>query len=183
MKVAEKYKKDITFVKRCLEHDGDAWSQLLAEYKPLCMNIAHKYHCSNEFDDVFSEFIIQLLGSLSGKLGALENYKGKSSLKTYLLSIFRYTVINYLKNKKQHLLITDSEKTIDEYEGDNLSPSFLAEYSELEKILSKAITSLPEIEQKIVDFYYYHQFSLRQISKILPISVPTITNKTLILIY
>lgn len=92
-----KYKKDRQLVTVCLEKDEKAWAMFIKKYKPLTRRIATKYRCENEFEDLFSEFLIKLIGGINGKKGVMRTYDGSFALSTFLLAIFRYIVIDYIR--------------------------------------------------------------------------------------
>jgi len=156
-----KYEKDIKLADACMKSNEKAWSELISIYKPVCRIIASRLGVYNCFDDLFSEFILKLLGTVSGKSGVLRQYNSGVSLKTFLSAVFRHMVIDYLRKKK---ITTLTEKPIEQY-ADPGPPGEL-EYSGFEMELWTALNSLSILEKKIVELYYYHNLTLRDIAAI-----------------
>ena len=156
-----KYEKDIQLVAACMKNNEKAWSELIGIYKPVCGIIANQLGVLNRFDDLFSEFILKLLGTSMGKPGVLRQYHEGVSLRTFLSTVFRHMVIDYLRKKK---ITISTEKPIEQYP--DLDPPGGPEYSVLETELWTALNSLSVLERKIVELYYYHDLTLRDIAVI-----------------
>ena len=91
----------------------------------------------------------------------MKQYPGGVSLKTFLSTVFRHIVIDYLRKKK---ITISTEKPIKQYADPD--PPCGPEYSELETELWTALNSLSVLERKIVELYYYHDLTLRDIAVI-----------------
>jgi len=86
---------DCRLVAECLAMDDAAWQRCLGTYRAMCRIIACTHNLAHEFDDLFSIFIVKLLGSAEGKPGVLTRYTGQVALKTYLSVVFHHIVIDW----------------------------------------------------------------------------------------
>ena len=165
--------QDIKIAVACVQKDEHAWSELISTYKRDCMIIARKYHVSYCFNDVFSEFILKLLGKPGQTKGALERYNGSSSLKTYLSVIFSHVVLSHHRKMKTRGFIIFSDE-----------PEKLQHQKEPEAIeddsyeeLLEAIALIPENERNLIELYYYQELKLRQIADIFQCSKSKISRQ------
>jgi len=94
MEVPVKHSNDLKLASECLRVNEFAWKEFLDKYKGLCFYLAKKYNSENEFEEPFSDFIIELLGSPIGKKGALRRYDGSGSHKSFIASVFRFVLID-----------------------------------------------------------------------------------------
>ena len=157
-----KHGKDVKLVAACVSNDEKAWAKLIITYKPICKIIARQLNASHCIDDIFSEFILKLLGTSTGKPGVLRQYHGGVSLKTFLSTVFRHMIIDYHRKKK----IKISTKTPIEKILDPDLPVGM-EHTDAKTDLCVALNLLSDYERKIIELYYYHNLTLRNISKIL----------------
>ena len=160
--MGKKYEKDIIFVAACLSNDEKAWLELISTYKPICKIISQKLGAAHCFDDLFSDFILKLFGTSNGKPGVLKQYHGGVFLKTFLSTVFRHIVIDYLRKKK----INISTKIPIEQHAEQILSAGL-EYSELETELWRALNLLSVLERKIIELYYYNNLNIREIAIII----------------
>jgi len=88
-------------------------------------------------------------------------------------------LLKWLNNIQYVSIISLDEPLVENETGmlrdnvaDVLSPNpvHLIEENELKKILSKAVSELPEKEKLVVGLYYYHDLSNREIARVLEIS-------------
>ena len=156
------YDKDTTLVAACIKKEELAWSELISKYKRDCKIISQKLGASHCFDDLFSDFILKLLGTSTGKPSVLRQYHDGVSLKTFLSTVFRHLVIDYLRKKK----ITFSAKIPIE-QHTNPDPPGGLEFSELETELWSALNLLSDLERKIIELYYYNNLNIREIAKVI----------------
>jgi len=162
--IAVKHSEDLKLAADCLQMDESAWKEFLSNYKGLCFHLAKKYNCENKFGEIFSDFIIELLGLPSGKKGALKRYDGSGSLKSFVASVFRFVLID--RQRKRVIKISSlPENGINQIED---SQSLFQQLISREdrQILSKALSNLTKYEQKLINLYYFNELSLRSIAEI-----------------
>jgi RNA polymerase sigma factor (sigma-70 family) len=166
------YPEDMSLVSRCLAHDNAAWEELYGSYSAMCRIIAHKYNCINDFEDLYADFLVKLLGSVDGTPGVLSQYHGEVALKTFLSTVFRHMVIDYLRKKKRDYFMVASEKPIEAYETPDCNR---LDSAEVNHVLSDAIARLPEKYKTFIDLYYFHGFKLEKIAAITGCNVSTVS--------
>ncbi len=165
--------QDIKLAAACVQKDEQAWSELISTYRRDCIIIARKFHVSYCFDDVFSEFILKLLGKPGKVKGALERYNGTASLKTYLSVIFSRVVLSHHRKKKTRGFVIFSNKSEELYQHDETAST----ESDCNEELGEAIALLPENERTFIELYYYQGLKYRQIAEILQCNKSTISRQ------
>jgi len=165
--------QDIKIAAACVQKDEHAWSKLISEYKRDCIIIARKYNVSHCFDDVFSEFILKLLGKPGQTKGALERYNGSSSLKTYLSVIFSHVVLSHHRKMKTRGFVIFSDKPEKLYQ--QKKPELIENdcYEDLLGVLAL----IPEYERNLIELYYYQELKLWQIADIFQCSKSKISRQ------
>lgn len=157
-------------VAACLQNNEKAWKQFIHRFRPSCRIIAVHFNCLNNFDDLFSDFILKLLGSSSGKPGVLQKYKPCVALNTFLSTVFRNMLIDHLRsrNHKEHVMNSDMPIEI-AFPAQTSVPGFTqqVEYTEIERFLLNAVKNLSAYEQRLVDLYYFHELPVRQVARVL----------------
>ena len=170
--------EDVALANACLQMDEKEWAIFLRRYKPMCLAIARKKRISDEeFDNLFTDFIIKLLGGLNGKPGALRKYDGRVLLKTFLSVVFGNMAIDHLREKRAKSTPVTTEYFAGQQLPGCVHTSVAAETEEINTIVRKAVATLSKAEQRIIDLHYYDGFSLRQISDILICNKSTVSRK------
>jgi RNA polymerase sigma factor (sigma-70 family) len=171
MNTRGKNQADLQLVNACLANDEHAWTRFLRKYRKMCEIISRQYDLSFQFDDLFSEFIIKLIGT-PGRKGILHTYNGKSSLDTYLSVVFRHMLFDYHRDEK-HKKETIKEKTyIENYPDCDNKNCFFRDpiNAKLMKHLMQEVAGLPDIEKTIIELYYYQELPVRTIAGIVGFS-------------
>ena len=166
------YSDDLKLVQQCLARDEVAWEELYGKYKRVCLAIATRRELRYAFDELFSDFILKLIGSSYGSTGVLEKYTGRSSLKTFLSVVFFNMLIDYTRNRKRKNVLAiiplSEEKLI-------LKPETQTKNNDNKVV--EAIEKLLKKDQDIVQFYYYHDMSLSNIAKLFNCDTSTISKR------
>ena len=168
-----KNEKDITLAGACVQKNEKAWVELVSTYKRDCKIIARKLNVSHYFDDVFSEFILKLLGKPGQTKGALERYDGSTSLRTYLSVIFSRVVLSYHRKRKTRGFVVFTDKFEELYKPDE---SVSIENDRNEE-LTEVIAILPANERNLIQLYYYQELKFRQIADIFQCSEAKISRQ------
>jgi RNA polymerase sigma-70 factor, ECF subfamily len=104
-----------------------------------------------------------------------ESIEIKSSLEAYLYSAGRYKALNQVRNANRRAtlnqFITENQDNEDKTSGSIL------EMKELEQIINKAISTLPERCQQIFRLSREEEMSYKEIAQLLDISVNTVENQ------
>jgi|GEM_PF-3381510 len=168
-----KHEKDITLASACVQKDEKAWSELISTYRRDCIIIARKFDISHCFDEVFSEFILKLLGKPGQIKGSIERYDGSTSLKTYLSVVFSRIVLSYHRKRKTRGFVIFSDKSEELYQP----IEFATTENDCNAELAEAIAMLPENERTLIELYYYQELKLRQIAELFQCSESKISRQ------
>jgi RNA polymerase sigma factor (sigma-70 family) len=145
----------------------------------MCRIIAHTHNLGHEFDDLFSTFIVKLLGATDGKPGVLKRYNGQVTLKTYLSVVFHHIVIDHHRERQREHLHCHGSEDIDAYADtapSNTTQDPLDDPA-VDTALDHALKSLPPNEYRLVEFYYFQKLKLRQIAGIMGCSISKISRQ------
>lgn len=151
---------DSAFVFALLQHDRAAWRRLCDLSRPLCQHVAAYYNLSHERDDLFSEFILKLLGT-SSTVGALRQYRPGAALMPFLTVIMHRVALDRLRRIKARISIADGVEP-----ADCPAAASAPALSEAETDLQDVVAQLPEHDRLLVELHYYHGFTLREMAAI-----------------
>ena len=161
------YSDDLKLVQRCLGHDEGAWDELYDKYKRVCFAIAVRRELRYAFDEIFSDFVLKLIGSSDGGSGVLEKYSGRSSLKTFLSVVFFNLLIDYTRDRKRKNVLAVIPMSEEKLSHNVVPPQADDCAKKLDDKVFEAIQKLSKAHQDIVQFYYFHNLSLKEIAKLL----------------
>lgn len=138
----------------------EALKKVYLSNKDDFMFFAKKYQITEEaILDIYQDVIIALMENISlGKLQTLN-----SSLKTYLFSIGKYMIYDYLKQQKK-ILNVDDFKNIDDTIEIDFDFLFKKELNDNQKKLSLAFKLLGDKCKKILTLFYYRGFTIEEIT-------------------
>ena len=176
---------DLQLAVACIAHDEAAWTQVIALCRGLCHALTYRYGIAQEFDDLFSAFVIKLLGSGERKAGTLTKYDGSASLKTYCYFVFKHLALNHMRDTRRRSVVVETETPIEAYEHPGQGKDPVAEETskkEISLVLHAAVADLPAKERRIVELYYFQHLTVRQIGTILGCNASTVS-RTLKTIY
>ncbi len=126
------------------------------------------------FRDRYKKYvhIIHELGRRLGRAPEEDEIREELDLspEQYLAFLARARPLSFLSLEDLNL----SEKTMEEHSnrvshGKTVDPSVAAELQEVREHLAKAIDSLPEREQRIIQLYYFEELNLKEIGRVLGI--------------
>jgi RNA polymerase sigma-70 factor (ECF subfamily) len=168
---------DRALVQRCLSHEPGAWNDFVDRFLPLIYHVIH--HTSylrstplrpEDVEDVAAEILLQIV---AGDYTALRQFRGQSSLATYLTVIARRICVNELAKR---LAVREGEAKVDgrlaeaEAEEPAKAQIGLESLEEVQKLLRK----LPSKEREVVRLSYLEGRSYEEISTELHIPVNSI---------
>jgi RNA polymerase sigma-70 factor (ECF subfamily) len=110
-----------------------------------------------EYEDLVQETFLRV----SGKL---ENYRGTSSFRSFLLGIARMILLEFLRAKQRAQRFDPLEHSVADVEGGRMS-SELAR-SESHRLLLAALRELPLAEQELLELYYWQRLTAREIGEL-----------------
>ncbi len=168
---------DRDLLKRCLAHQPGAWNDFVDRFLGLIYHVVH--HTAHlrsaplraeDTEDMAAEVLLQIVAH---DYGVLRQFRGNSSLATYLTVIARRICIHELtrKNVAREVHPGPEQRDLNEVEADEMprTPG-LESLEEVEKLLSK----LPAREREVVRLYYIEGRSYEEISTELTIPVNSI---------
>jgi len=140
----------------------DAILMLYKEYRDEFIQFAQKNYglSREELKDVFQDTVIAFYENItSGKLQYLN-----SDVKTYLFAIGKRQASTYKKN----LLKIGNLSTDDDIKAILIDVAQEMEHpNELEEVVKKVLSELPDQERKILELFYYEKKSMEEIASIM----------------
>ncbi len=168
---------DRALLQRCLNHEPGAWNDFVDRFLGLIYHVVHyTAHLRStplspeDTEDVAAEILLQIVGN---DYGVLRQFRGQSSLATYLTVIARRTCIHELVRRSP----ADAPPPVDnrrlarvEDEGTPRSQVGLEKLEEVQRLLRR----LPTRERMVVRLYYLEGRTYEEISTELNIPVNSI---------
>lgn len=157
---------DRQLLDRCLTHEPGAWNDFVDRYMGLIYHVIH--HVSHARSVVLSPDDIEdlaaeiFLGVVDDDYKVLRQFKGASSLPTYLTVVARRICVKeVVKRHREAELghINASRSAMDDGGSDESEPVATAE--EVERMLK----DLPDREAEVVRLYHLKYLNYRQIGK------------------
>jgi RNA polymerase sigma-70 factor (ECF subfamily) len=168
---------DRDLLKRCLAHQPGAWNDFVDRFLGLVYHVIH--HTAHlrstplrpeDVEDLAAEVLLQIV---SGDYAVLRQFRGNSSLATYLTVIARRICVHELSRRyAAHEAQPPAKRVnLNEVEDEDVprTPG-LESLEEVEKLLSK----LPGREREVVRLHYIEGRSYEEISAELNIPVNSI---------
>lgn len=169
---------DRTLLQRCLSHEPGAWNDFVDRFLGLIYHVVH--HTAHlrstpirpeDTEDLAAEILMQII---TNDYAVLRQFRGQSSLATYLTVIARRICVHELAQRSaaREVLSHGNARTIaaPEPEEPPKAQLGLESLEEVQKLLSK----LPSRERKVVRLYYLEGRSYEEISTELNIPVNSI---------
>jgi RNA polymerase sigma factor (sigma-70 family) len=166
---------DMRVAAACLARDEAAWRAFFAEYRGMCQIIARKYRVEDEFDDLFSTFLMRLLGASDGPAGALARYDGRVRLKTYLSAVFYHVIIDHCRARKSRPVAVDDPTIIERQPCVDTGLAALDAPKDIDQIVSQAVQRLAPQEQALIELYHFQKLTVREIGHMLACSHSTVS--------
>jgi RNA polymerase sigma-70 factor (ECF subfamily) len=169
-------KSDLILIDESLRGDDNSFKELLSRYLKLIYTITYQITGSEEESkDITQDTFVKVWKNL-------KKYNGKSSFKTWLISVARNTTIDFLR-KKQSILFSNLDKDDD---ADNFKDSLidnqplqdeLFEIEENKTKVEKALLKISIEKRTIIILHIYEDLTFEEISKILNKSINTVKSQ------
>jgi RNA polymerase sigma-70 factor (ECF subfamily) len=167
--------EDRALLQRCLNRKPGAWNDFVDRFLGLIYHvISHTAHLRStplrpeDTEDLAAEILLQIV---SNDYAVLRQFKGNSSLATYLAVIARRICVHELARRSAAQEVRRPEgQLVTEPEEPARAEIGLESLEEVEKILGK----LPSRDREVVRLYYLEGRSYEEISTQLNIPVNTI---------
>jgi len=165
---------DRALLQRCLQHDTGAWNDLVDRFLGLIYHVIHyTAHLRStplkpeEVEDIAQEVLVQVVAN---DYAVLKQFRGKSSLATYLTVIARRICVHQLaKIAPTHKALPTELKR---HEEDDHPRSRLG--LERQEEVLKPLRRLPSKEREVVRLFYLEGRTYEEISSVLNMPVNTI---------
>lgn len=161
---------DRALLQRCLNHESGSWNDFVDRFLGLVYHVIHYAgHLRSvplspeDIEDIASEVMLQIVAN---DYGVLRQFRGQSSLATYLTVIARRIAAHELVKQKA---IPAPEAQVDR-EDRPRAEAGLESLEEVQKLLRK----LPGKEREVVRLFYLEGRTYEEISSALHIPVNTI---------
>lgn len=175
-----KYQEDLTLIREALSDDG-GFEKLVKNFEQMVYRVAFR-HLNHEADacDVTQEVFIKIHL-------ALPNFRGDSSLKTWIYAITANTSRTFLRSRKVRtkfqVLAKEDERdqgtSLLEKAADTKSPGALrtAENAELKTAIEKALQTLPSEYREAVVLRDLEGLEYEQIAQVLKTGEGTVKSR------
>lgn len=168
--------RDRELLKRCLQHEPGAWNDFVDRFLGLIYHViqhtadARSYPLTPEdTEDLAAQVLLEIVEK---DYAVLRQFRGQSSLASYLTVIARRTCVNEMARRMQAQAVqTKGERQpLEEQPARSNPESGLETMEEVTKLLSK----LPGKERAVVKLYFLEGRSYEEISTELDIPVNSI---------
>lgn len=151
---------DKSIIKACIKGDSNGQRELYDRYGPVLMGLCLRYAGNREdAEEIFHDTMMKVYRSI-------ESFKGNSSLKTWICRIGVNTALDFLRKRKNALMIehiSDNALEIKETDVEN-------EVSLEAEIAMKLLSQLNVNQQIIINMFVIDEMSHREIAEKLNIS-------------
>jgi RNA polymerase sigma-70 factor (ECF subfamily) len=165
---------DRDLLKRCLAKQPGAWNDFVDRYLGLIYHVVqHTAHLRSaplkpeDTEDLAAEVLLQLVAN---DYAVLRQFRGNSSLSTYLTVIARRISVHELARRQAAREVQPAAATTETPEPEENRRPGLEQLEEVERLLGK----LPSREREVVRLHYIEGRSYEEISTSLSIPVNSI---------
>ena len=165
---------DRALLQRCLQHDTGAWNDFVDRFLGLIYHVIHyTAHLRStplnpeEVEDIAQEVLLQVIAH---DYAVLKQFRGKSSLATYLTVISRRICVHQLAKMAPTRKPLPAE--LKKHDDDD-HPRVRAGLDSLEEV-QKLLKRLPSKEREVVRLFYLEGRTYEEISSALNMPVNTI---------
>jgi RNA polymerase sigma-70 factor (ECF subfamily) len=170
--------QDRNLLRRCLHHEPGAWNDFVDRFLGLIYHVIHhtahlrSYSLQPEdVEDIAADILLELVAN---DYAVLRQFRGHSSLATYLTVIGRRTCVHELarRNPSQEGQISGNPEELEDraHKKQSETPRTLEALEEVGKLLKK----LPARDRQVVQLYFLEGRSYEEISTQLDIPINSI---------
>lgn len=166
--------RDRELLKRCLHHEPGAWNDFVDRFLGLVYHVIQHTADARSFpltpedtEDLAAQILLEIV---QHDYAALRQFRGASSLASYLTVIARRTCVNEMARRMQaHAVQGGNNEALDEHPARHEAAG-METLEEVTNLLAK----LPGKERSVVKLYFLEGRSYEEISKELEIPVNSI---------
>jgi len=155
---------DENLVKDYLDGDDGAFKRLLDKYTSSVYNFSFRFVGADNANDVVQDVFIKVWKNLK------KFNSEKSQFKTWLFTIARNTITDYLRKKKMVLfssLDKEEEDFVDSLESEDFLPDEDFIRLEDKNTLNKLLNQIPENYKEILILHYQEDMTFNEIGKLM----------------
>lgn len=166
---------DKELVKRTIENDDSAFTEIIERYKRKVFSIGYKHSYNKETaSDLSQEIFAKVYLNL-------KKYKPSYRFSTWIIRIATNHCIDYLRKKK--LKTISYEHTFKDLDNqysnlpipdESYNPEVLWEDAELKDVMLQAVEQLPEKYREIIVLRHYEELSYKEIAEVLDLPIGTV---------
>ncbi len=169
--------RDRELIRRCLQHEAGAWNDFVDRFLGLVYHVVQHVSDMRSYpltaedkEDVSAQILLQIVDN---DYAALRQFRGKSSLASYLTVIARRTCVHELAKRAQ---MKEKEATVRPNEQEPVEKIDERPKAGLETLeeVGKLLKKLPSRERAVVRLFYIESRSYEEISTELNIPVNSI---------
>lgn len=169
--------QDRNLLKRCLNHERGAWNDFVDRFLGLIYHVVQ--HCAHlrsfplqpaDTEDIAAEILLQVVAN---DYAALRQFRGHSSLATYLTVIARRTCVNELARRAS---ARENQSAANHKLAEEAAPPARNNMDSLEALeeVGKLLKKLSSKERTVVQLYFLEGRSYEEISTELDIPINSI---------
>ncbi len=158
-------------IRRVLSGNREAFTAIVDRHRgyvfTVCLNVLKN---REEAEEAAQDTFLKVFKTL-------RSYKGESKFSTWLYRIAFRTAIDKGRRKKRDISPLNENAESQFFKDEAATPLELAEGSSLKSALEKVLASMPEAVATVLDLYYLHEQSVKEISNITGLSLSNVKVK------
>lgn len=164
-------KPDDYYIEQTLSGNVNAFAFLVKKYQRMVYTLVIRIlKNTEEAEEISQDVFVKVFQKL-------ESFKGDSKFSTWLYRIAYFASLDELKKKKRTVSIENIEQIPNSDLGMVKDALSLIHDKQRKEIISDAIKKLKEDEQVILTLYYFEDQSLKEISKVVDLTIDNIKVK------
>ena len=164
-------KPDDYYIEQTLSGNVNAFAFLVERYQRMVYTLVIRILKNNEEAEEISQDVFVKVYQ------KLESFKGDSKFSTWLYRIAYFASLDELKKKKRTASVDDIEQIPNSELGMVKDALSYIHDKQRKEIISDAIKKLKEDEQVILALYYFEDQSLKEISKVVNLTIDNVKVK------
>jgi RNA polymerase sigma-70 factor, ECF subfamily len=164
-------KPDEYYIKRTLKGNVKEYAFLVEKYKHMVYTLTIRIVKNREEAEEISQDVFVKA------FEKLESFKGESKFSTWIYKIAYYASLDVIKRNKR-TVNSESIENVRDVDIENVQDAleYLHE-KERKKVINEALLKLNEDERTILTLYYFEEYPVKEISKVVNLSVDNIKTK------
>lgn len=158
---------DTRLLERIEQQDQSALNTLFAQYRTVVFRFLIRLMRNEALAEEITNEVFLEVWRFAGR------YEGRSTVKTWLLSIARNRAISAMRKRTEEAWDGEAEQISDETDD----PEVTAQKSDKSAIMRSCLSKLSANHTEVIDLVYYHEMSISEVSQVLGISEATVKTR------